>query len=221
MIEFAMNLTLDANGLVNGIDPAEDPARFSAKAIPLGEWLVVWGHATPAQIDLAEREARRKRRTLSETLQELQLVDPRVVATYMAQRSESESEDIRKISVPLAILDLIPRELALRHLALPLRLEGDTLIVALGNTLDVTASDAIEQHVRRSVRFVSSTEGDIREAVNRLYVEAGHLDATVDEILAMDAETLAATSESDAPMIRLVDDLLLHAISRRCRSNSH
>lgn len=81
VIEFAMNLTLDANGLVNGIDPAEDPARFSAKAIPLGEWLVVWGHATPAQIDLAEREARRKRRTLSETLQELQLVDPRVVAT--------------------------------------------------------------------------------------------------------------------------------------------
>jgi type IV pilus assembly protein PilB len=208
-----MNMIMDANGLVNGVDPAEDPGRFSAKAIPLGEWLVVWGHATPAQIDLAEREARRKRRTLSETLQELHLVDPRVLATYMAQRSESESEDIRRNSVPLAVLDLIPRELALRHLALPLRLEGETLIVALGNTLDVTASDAIEQHVRRPVRFVSSTEGDIREAINRLYVESGHLEATVDEILSMDAEALAATSESDAPMIRLVDDLLLHAIS--------
>lgn len=208
-----MSTVVSAEGLVDGVDPAEDPSRFSAKVIPLGEWLVVWGHATPAQIDLAEREARRKRRTLSETLQELQLVNPRVLATYMAQRSESESEDIRKISVPIAILELIPRDLALRHLALPLRLEGDTLVVAMGNTLDVTSSDAIEQHVRRLIRFVSSTEGDIREAINRLYVEAGHLDRTVDEILSMDAESLAATSESDAPMIRLVDDLLLHAIS--------
>ena len=208
-----MNMVVDENGLVNGIDPTEDPARFSARAIPLGEWLIVWGHATPAQIDLAEREARRKRRTLSDVLNELHLVDPRVLASYMAQRSQSESEDVRKISVPLAVLEMIPRDLALRHLALPLRLEGDTLIVALGNTLDVTASDAVEQHVRRPVRFVSSTEGDIREAINRLYVETGHLEATVDEILSMDAEVLAATSESDAPMIRLVDDLLLHAIS--------
>ena len=208
-----MELQLDANGLVNGIDPAEDPARFSAKQISLGQWLSVWGHATPAQIDLAEREARRKRRTLAEVLQELHLVDPRVVASYMAQRSESESVDVRNLSVPIAVLEMIPRELALRHLVLPLRLEGETLVVALGNTLDLTATDAVEQHTRRAVRFVSSTEGDVREAINRLYVESGHLEDTVDEILAMDPETLAATSESDAPMIRLVDDLLLHAIA--------
>jgi len=39
------------------------------------------------------------------------------------------------------------------------------------------------------------------------------LEKTVDEILSMDAAALAATSESDAPMVRLVDELLLHAIS--------
>ena len=51
-----MELVVDAQGLVNGVDPAEDPLRFSAKRISLGEWLVVWGHATTAQVDLAERE---------------------------------------------------------------------------------------------------------------------------------------------------------------------
>ena len=209
-----MELVVDAQGLVNGVDPAEDPLRFSAKRITLGEWLVVWGHATTAQVGLAEREARRKRMTLAESLRDLQFVDPRVIASYIAQRSGTEVADIRKLIVPADVLDLIPRELALRHLALPLRVEDDgTVVVALGNALDVTHGDAIEQHLRRSVLFVTSTEGDVREAINRHYIQAGLLEKTVDEILSMDAATLAATSESDAPMVRLVDELLLHAIS--------
>ena len=209
-----MELVVDAQGLVNGVDPAEDPLRFSAKRITLGEWLVVWGHDTTAQVDLAEREARRKRMTLAESLRDLQFVDPRVIASYIAQRSGTEVADIRKLIVLSDVLDLIPRELALRHLALPLRVEDDgTVVVALGNALDVTHGDAIEQHLRRAVRFVTSTEGDVREAINRHYIQAGLLEKTVDEILSMDAAALAATSESDAPMVRLVDELLLHAIS--------
>ena len=209
-----MEMTVDAQGLVNGVDPADDPLRFSAKRISLGEWLTVWGHATAAQVDLAEREARRKRLTLAESLRDLQFVDPRVIASYIAQRSGTEIADIRKLIVPPEVLDLIPRDVALRHLALPLRVEEDgSVVVALGNALDVTHGDAIEQHLRRPVRFVTSTEGDVREAINRHYVQAGLLENTVDEILAMDAATLAATSETDAPMVRLVDELLLHAIS--------
>jgi len=152
--------------------------------------------------------------TLAESLRDLQFVDPRIIASYIAQRSGTEAADIRKLIVSAEVLALIPRELALRHLALPLRVENDgTVVVALGNALDVTHGDAIEQHLRRSVRFVTSTEGDVREAINRHYVQTGLLESTVDEILAMDAATLAATSETDAPMVRLVDELLLHAIS--------
>ena len=209
-----MESTIDAQGLIDGVDPADDPLRFSAKKISLEHWLVVWGHATSAQVDLAEREARRKRITLADSLRGLQLVDPRVVASYIAQRSGTETADIRKLIVPPDVLALIPRELALRHLALPLRIEHDgSVVVALGNALDVTHGDAIEQHLRRPVRFVTSTEGDVRESISRHYIQAGLLENTIDEILSMDAAALAATSETDAPMVRLVDELLLHAIS--------
>ena len=209
-----MESTIDAHGLIDGVDPADDPLRFSAKKISLEHWLVVWGHATSAQVDLAEREARRKRITLADSLRGLQFVDPRVVASYIAQRSGTETADIRKLIVPPDVLALIPRELALRHLALPLRIEQDgSVVVALGNALDVTHGDAIEQHLRRPVRFVTSTEGDVRESISRHYIQAGLLENTIDEILSMDAAALAATSETDAPMVRLVDELLLHAIS--------
>ena len=209
-----MESTIDAQGLIDGVDPADDPLRFSAKKISLEHWLVVWGHATSAQVDLAEREARRKRITLADSLRGLQFVDPRVIASYIAQRSGTEAADIRKLIVPPDVLALIPRELALRHLALPLRIEQDgSVVVALGNALDVTHGDAIEQHLRRPVRFVTSTEGDVRESISRHYIQAGLLENTIDEILSMDAAALAATSETDAPMVRLVDELLLHAIS--------
>ena len=208
-----MALVLDEQGLVNGVDPVEDPTRFSAKKLDLADWLLVWGHVTPAQIDLAQRESRRKNQSLGQVLTDLGFVDPRILSNYIAQRSESENVDVRKIIVPPGVRDLIPREAALRYLALPIRLDGEKLVVALGNALDLTAADAIEQLVRRPVEIVSSTEGDVREAINRTYVQESHLEKTIDEILAMDAASLAAASESDAPMIRLVDDLLMHAIS--------
>ena len=54
-----MSVVVNEQGLVNGVDPAEDPAQFSAKKMELGEWLMTWGHITPAQFDLATREAKR------------------------------------------------------------------------------------------------------------------------------------------------------------------
>ena len=56
-----------SQGVVN-IDPADDPTQFSAKKLELGLWLTTWGHITPAQLDLAQREAKRKRATLADTL---------------------------------------------------------------------------------------------------------------------------------------------------------
>ena len=208
-----MALVVDEQGLVNGVDPVEDPTRFSAKKLDLADWLLVWGHVTPAQIDLANREAKRKNQSLGQTLSTLGFVEPRVLSSYIAQKSESENVDVRKVVVPPGIRDLISRESALRYLALPIRLDGDKLVVALGNALDLTAADAVEQLVRRPVEIVSSTEGDVREAINRTYTQESHLDETIDEILAMDTAALAAASESDAPMIRLVEQLLLFAIS--------
>ena len=158
-----MSLVVDAQGLVNGVDPAEDPARFNAKNLELGDWLAVWGHITEAQLDLARRESKRKRANLAETLKDLQFVDPRVLGSYFAQRSESENVDVRKLMVPASVRELIPREAALRYLALPIKLDGQKLTVALGNPLDVTAADAISRMVPMAVEFVASTEGDVRD----------------------------------------------------------
>ncbi|NCY22578.1 hypothetical protein EBX31_11575, partial [bacterium] len=178
-----MSLVVDEQGLVNGVDPAENPTQFSAKKLDLADWLLVWGHVTNAQIDLATREAKRKSQSLGQTLSSLGFVEARVLSSYIAQRSESENVDVRKVIVPPGVRDLIPRESAMRYLALPIRLDGDKLVVALGNALDLTAADAIEQIVRRPVEIVASTEGDVREAINRTYTQESHLDETIDEIL--------------------------------------
>ena len=208
-----MGMVLDAQGLVDGVDPAEDPTRFSPRNLELGDWLGAWGHVTQAQLDLARRESKRKRANLADTLKDLQFVDPRILGMYFAQRSESENVDVRKLIVPASVRELVPREAALRYLALPIKLDGEKLVVALGNPLDVTAADAISRMVPMPVEFVASTEGDVRDAVTRLYVQEGHLEKTIDIILAMDLAALAATSEEDAPMIKLVDDILMHAIA--------
>ena len=69
-----------------------------------------------------------------------------------------------------------------------------------------------EQATKLRVELVAAAEGDILQALDRHYTNAGRLDELVDELLKLGSETLSNTTESDAPMIRLADRIINEAV---------
>ena len=67
--------------------------------------------------------------------------------------------------------------------ALPLRVEGDVLVLAMANPLDSDAASGIAFASGRRVARVVARGGDLDSAIDRLYrvEQAGELDDTVDE----------------------------------------
>ena len=97
--------------------------------------------------------------------------------------------------------------------ALPLRVEGDVLVLAMANPLDSDAASGIAFASGRRVARVVARGGDLDSAIDRLYrvEQAGELDDTVDE---GDLERLKDLV-SDAPVIRAVNRLIADAVDVR------
>ncbi|MDR1789778.1 MAG: Flp pilus assembly complex ATPase component TadA, partial [Opitutaceae bacterium] len=116
-------------------------------------------------------------------------------------------------------MSLIPPALAHRHCVFPIARHGNTLRVAIADPLDVDVIDNLHHVVRLNVEPCLAPEPDIRAAITRYYGR------DVSEIAPADSPDVASVettlsghenaSEEDAPIIKLVHQIIIEAIQRR------
>ncbi|MCC6231724.1 MAG: type II/IV secretion system protein [Verrucomicrobiales bacterium] len=187
---------------------------LSATPTPrLGDWLLDEGYLQPAQLDLALREQKRGGKLLGEALVDLGFVSREVLSRFLAEKTQSDAVHVSRLVVPPEILDLVPQDLARRFLALPLSREGNTLQVAIADPLNVTAFDLLEQVTGLRVNLAAASAHELLSAIDRLYQSRQSVDQIVDELLQLDRDQLANTTEKDAPTIRLVDRIIQEAVN--------
>jgi type II secretory ATPase GspE/PulE/Tfp pilus assembly ATPase PilB-like protein len=185
----------------------------AAPATRLGDWLLEEGYLNEAQLDLALREQRRGGKLLGEALLELGFVSQEVLSRFLARKTQTETISVRLLNVPPEVLALVPEDLARRLVALPVSREADLLTVAIGDPLNVTAFDLLEQTTGLRVNLVAAAASEVLQAIEGLYKSGQTVDQLVDELLELGGEQLASATEKDAPTIRLVDRIIHEAIS--------
>jgi general secretion pathway protein E/type IV pilus assembly protein PilB len=126
-------------------------------------------------------------------------------------------------------LELVPRAVAARHRLLPLGREGNRLRVAIADPLDTDGIDALGYLVKMPLETMVATPEEISAAIDRFYgKDASSIDDLLNDLSVKDAgdETSAVTTEggpatgatsteADAPIIKLVHQIILEAIQRR------
>jgi len=183
-------------------------------AARLGDWLLDQGHLTQTQLDLALREQKRKQKLLGETLLELGFVSQEVLSQFLAKKTQTQSIDLARTRISHEVRKLVPESLARRFTAIPVACKDDTLTVAIADPLNVTAFDVLEQSTGLRVNLVAAPEGEILQAIGRLYESGQSVEDIVEELLRLGAKRLASTTEKDAPTIRLVDRIIAEAVIR-------
>ncbi|HMC27824.1 MAG TPA: hypothetical protein VKM56_08535, partial [Verrucomicrobiae bacterium] len=178
----------------------------------LGDWLLDQGHVTETQLQLALREQKRKRKLLGETLLELGFVSQDVLSQFLAEKTQTRSIDLARTAISPEVRQLVPESLARRFTAIPVARKDDTLTVAIADPLNVTAFDVLEQTTQLRVNLVAAAEGEILQAIGRLYESGQSIEEIVEELLKLGAKRLASTTEKDAPTIRLVDRIISEAV---------
>jgi type IV pilus assembly protein PilB len=196
----------------------------------LGEVLVAGKVLTDAQLNEAlrvQREDKGRRRRLGEVITALGLADEVAIARALSDQLGLPFLDLGSLPIPDETLAVLPRNVALRHGAVPVTLAHDVLTVALADPTNVLALDDIRLATKlASVRTAVATASDVQEAVNRYYggTSSGGVGDTFGALA--DVEGLEAGEEreeeldqvgdvDDAPVVRLVNAVMGEALHSR------
>ncbi|MEZ5246325.1 MAG: ATPase, T2SS/T4P/T4SS family [Acidimicrobiales bacterium] len=186
----------------------------------LGEILVDLELVTEEELSRALATQRVQGKRLGEVLLEEGLIPPTGLLRALAEQFGLDYLELDGAPVDLELVQRIPASIAERHRAVPVAADGDVIVVAMANPVDVVAKDDIRNILSAPVRTVLADP----EQISRVIARGASADSKVREVLLAAADDVddvpmvtssAGDPGADAPIVRFVDLLLAKAIQER------
>jgi len=187
----------------------------------LGEILMEAGLLTPEQLQQALEAQATSGRRLGDQLVTSGLLDERTLARALAEQYGLRQVDLRHEEPAAPALGLLDEAAARELLAVPLRLDGDALEVAVADPSLPGLDRVLEEAVGRRVRLRVASLSDVRHTLDRAYKATDRIDEHVRRFEervarrqpASDAPTI--TVADDAPVVQIVQAILDQAVRER------
>jgi len=183
--------------------------------------LVSEGVVSPEQIGAALSESRVRREGIERTLVSMGFATEEDLSRARAKRLGLPFEEIDPKSVAPEALALIPEKAMRRFVAVPLRLDGEGVVVGMENPADIYAVEDLRMISGHPISPVMATTDAIISALDALFDRE---DRVRSEVLretegsepeeSSEPDTLVESSPDDAPVVRLFDSLLRRAVSQ-------
>jgi len=185
----------------------------------LGSLLINRGTLTVDQVKQAFEEQTLTGKRLGEIVVGHGWVTPQELAQALAEQNGLEYVDLAETDLDLQVAMLLPRDLAERYEAMPVRrLGADLLLVAVADPSNIAVADDLRLALGHNVRLGVSAPLDLEAAIKRLYrtqIEVVETDATSELGLTFDPlaqrEDIAEAGD-DTPAVKLVHATLAQAI---------
>lgn len=191
-------------------------------------WLVSECILTSSQANLAQREAGRLGLSFSEIVQKLGLVTSEELSKFRSIRGQlrtatefiqegqidGQSLSLRRLSLDNSLRAKLSPELCEKLVAIPVAEREGKLWIACANPFDLPTINRLETAAKQPIEVLPASETDIRLAINRNFSVSDELYEAVGAFLRMDADALNEQSQDDPPMIRLAEQILMHAATR-------
>ncbi len=116
----------------------------------------------PEQLEELEKAQQHDHRSLAAWCTEQGWLSREELGPLLAQYVHCPFVDIRRVVLDEALLRLFPRHYLRAHLLLPVRVEGETLLLAMANPQDQASQDWVHQLTGYSVQPLLALEDDLR-----------------------------------------------------------
>ncbi|MCB9844416.1 MAG: Flp pilus assembly complex ATPase component TadA [Phycisphaeraceae bacterium] len=185
----------------------------------IGLVLLDRGLITKRDLDRAIAEQQASGDRLDKVLVRLGLISREQVLEAIGDQFHMPVVDLTNVKVDESVLRALPTKLVYRQNCAPIGLRGDALTVATSDPFELSILDELRLLAGRTIDLVLADEQQLQEFIRANYgVGGGTLDELAETISAPDS-VQASDSELDeaqeASVIKLVNDLLIEAISER------
>jgi type IV pilus assembly protein PilB len=181
---------------------------------------------------ISEKDMDRILKTQKDTVKDLQKIiielgilkkDEMMIA--LANEIGVKYVNLNEITIDPVIVVLIPEEMARRHQLIAIDKSENKLTVAMANPLDVFAYDEIKIRLGYNLEAVLSYGEDINKALDEVFGVTDEWDQVIDKVENMtitvlkeeekEAELSAVTAGEEAPIISLVNLMILRAVKEK------
>lgn len=135
----------------------------------LGDMLVAANLIDYVQMQIALSEQKRTGKRFGSTLVELKFIDENVLAAFLSKQIDVPCISLLHIDIPKKVLRRLPRATAVDCKAVPVRMDGERLEVAMVDPTDLEVLDKIEKAAGITVTPLIAPESSIETMIERCY----------------------------------------------------
>jgi len=194
----------------------------------IGEILVRESIISADQLKLAQVDQKSSGKRLAYSLAKLGILGEKELTDFLAKQYGVPSISLSEFEIDQQVIQLVPKEVAVKHTVLPVQRAGSTLIVAMSDPSNIYAIDDLKFLTGLNIEPVVTTDAAIEEAISRYYEQPEKFKSYDDVIGDFDFEdidfgddggdefnVLDSQAEAEqAPVVKLCNLVLLNAISK-------
>ena len=196
----------------------------------IGDLLVREGLITREQLARALQEQKQSGTRVGYNLVKLGFIEENELTKMLARQYKMPAIDLARFEVDPKIAKMIPTELAVKNLVIPLKRDGRTLTIAMADPTNLGVLEDLKFITRYDIFSVIAGEFTLRNVIEKIYGTQDEQrlqtlmneiedDSDVEVIEEQDEDTGQADID-DAPVVKLINAILTDAV-RRGASDIH
>jgi type IV pilus assembly protein PilB len=190
------------------------------------ENLIDLGYVTREQVDELRPQAEANGAGIVDLLLERKIITTIELTTAKASHFGAEVVRLADLRLEDEVISAVPRHIAKRYRVVPIYRHGHGLTIAMSDPSDIDTIDSLHHLLKAELTVSVASEDDIEAALNKYYGAADDSvskmiqDITEGEVEISTTPTGApaddgATVDADAPIIKLVNGLIVEAFRMR------
>src|SRR5689334_23192061 len=197
----------------------------------IGDLLVREGLITREQLARALEEQRQSGTRVGYNLIKLGFIEENELTKMLARQYKMPAIDLARFEVDPKIAKMIPTELAVKNLVIPLKRDGRTLTIAMADPTNLGVLEDLKFITRYDIFPVIAGEFTLRNVIEKIYgsqdeqrleklMNEIEIESDVEVIEEQDEDAATAADIDDAPVVKLINAILTDAV-RRGASDIH
>jgi type IV pilus assembly protein PilB len=190
----------------------------------LADVLVDLGIVNADQVAQTRKEAEASGVGVVDLLLANKLVRPADVTQAKAAQFGAEVIQLSGLKIPDDVISIIPRHIAKKYRVVPVFRSDGKVAVAIADPSDLNTIDTLTHLLNAEIELRVASEPDIETALNKYYGGSGQtvVDKAIQELTESEVEVPtggldddSAVVDADAPLIRLVNQIIVDAFKMR------
>ena len=191
----------------------------------LVDMLADLGFVTPEQVATARTEALGAGVGVVDYMIANKVVRPADVTQAKAAHFGAEVVNLGAVKVEDDVINAVPRHIARKYRVIPVYKHDNTLTIAIADPSDLATIDSLSHLLKCEINLQVASEQDIESALNKYYGggKQTHVDKILQDITSGEVDIgggpgfddAPIVAEEDAPLIRLVNQIIVDAFKMR------